>query len=147
MKRYLLLLAAALLLGAAAHAQTWQVTESGWGRIEKSFTPHYVPKQTLGEINIPRWRKTPGELKVDFAKKEAVLSLKGKKDKHYNLMTESRPYQTRDGWSYVEYETLDDQNAGCRFWICKHESGTERLLILYPFSNPDTIYGYMLVRE
>ena len=148
MKRYLLLLAAALLFGIAAHAQSCQITESGWGRIKDGISiGHAVQGRTIGEMNIPRWRKTPGGLKIDFDKKEAVISLNGKKPKPYNLMTESQRFQTRDGWSYVEYEALDERNGGCRFWICKHESGAERLLIMYPFVRPDTVYGYMLVRE
>ena len=148
MKGYLLLLVAALFFGTAANAQTWQVVESGWGRVKGGIAiVQAAPKRTIGETNIPRWRKTSGELKVDLDKKEAVLSLKGKKDKHYNLMTESQPFQTRDGWSYVEYEALDGNNAGCRFWFCTHESGIRRVLVFYPFSAPDTVYGYMLGPE
>lgn len=147
MKRFLILFALALLAGPAAWAQTksWQVTENGWGKIDRGISVVYArPERGMGEINIPRWRKVSGTLTIDFDKKEANLLLSRGKDKRYYLMTESAPHETRDGWTYVEYEALDENNAGCRFWLCKHESGTERLLTLYPFWSPDTIYGYRL---
>ena len=147
MKRLLVLFALALLAGSAAWAQTksWQVTESGWGRIENGISNSpSMATRTIGEMNIPRWRKTPGTLNVDFDKREASISLNGKKEKTFYLMTESRPFQTRDGWTYVEYEALDNRNAGCRFWLCTHESGSQRVLLLYPWWRPDTIYGYLL---
>ena len=148
MKRYLLLLTAALLLGTAASAQTWQVTESGWGKVKGGIAiVQAAPKRTIGETDIPRWRKTPGTLRIDFDKREAILSLDRKKDKTFYLMTESRPAQTRDGWTYVEYEALDGNNAGCRFWFCTHENGARRVLVFYPFSAPDTVYGYRLAPE
>ena len=150
MKKCFLLIVFALLAGSAVWAQprTWQVSEYGWGQIKSAISvAHSVPERGLGEINIPRWRKASGTLQVDFDKREAVISMDRKKDKHFYLMTESRPFQTRDGWTYVEYESLDDKNAGCRFWLCTHESGTQRVLILYPFYRPDTIYGYLLTPE
>ena len=149
MKKTIIIFCLALTAGLSALAQTrtWTVTESGWGRIENGISvAGSFPERSIGEMNIPRWRKTPGTLKVDFDKREAVLSLDRKKEKPFILLTESRPFQTRDGWSYVEYEALDARNAGCRFWICTHESGSQRLLILYPFGRPDTIYGYNLTR-
>ena len=148
MKRFFLLIAAALLaLPLAAQTKTWQVAESGWGRIEKASRSGLAGPTALGEMNIPRWRKADGTVKIDFDQREAVITLKNKKVKSFYLMTESRPYQTRDGWTYVEYESLDERNAGCRFWLCTHESGTQRLLVLYPFNNPDTVYGYMIIPE
>ena len=150
MKRTLVVLCCLVLAALAARAQSgrWQVSESGWGRIENGISiAHAAAERTMGEMNIHRWRKSPGTLRVDFDKKEAVLSLNGKKDRNFHLMTESRPFQTRDGWTYVEYEALDARNAGCRFWLCTHESGIQRLLILYPYSRPDTIYGYLLTPE
>ena len=144
--RRLLIIALALLTASAAWAQTktWQVTETGWGKIDRGISIVTRPERGIGEIFIPRWRKVSGTLTVDFDKKEATLSLSRGKDKRFYLMTESAPRETRDGWTYVEYEGLDGNNAGCRFWLCKHESGAERLLTLYPFWTPDTIYGYRL---
>ena len=148
MKKGILILCLALLTGSAAWAQTWKVAETGWGRVENAYSVVAVRSEyALGEMNIPRWRKTAGTLKVDFDKREAVISLDRKKDKTYVLMTESRPFQTRDGWTYVEYEALDNRNAGCRFWVCTHESGSQRVLILYPYYSPDTVYGYRLEPE
>lgn len=148
MKRIFLLIFTALLaLPLAAQKETFQVVETGWGRIEKAYRFGVPSTAALGEMNVPRWRKISGTLLVDFDNKEAVITLKNKKVKSYYLMTESRPYQTRDGWTYVEYEALDERNAGCRFWLCTHESGTRRLLVLYPFSTPDTIYGYMIIPD
>ena len=149
MKRFLLIIAIALLAGSAAWAQsrTWALSETGWGRVDFALQQGVIPMHTMGEINIPRWRKATGTLKVDFEKKEAVLSQSRGKDKTFHLMTESRPHETRDGWSYVEYEALDNRNAGCRFWVCKHESGAERLLVFYPYWTPDTVYGYRLTPE
>ena len=125
--------------------ETFPLTETGWGRIEKSYQNGILTN--LGEINIPRWRKASGSFTVDFDKKEAVLSQSRGKDKTFYLLTESRPHETRDGWSYVEYEALDNHNAGCRFWVCKHESGAERVLVFYPYWTPDTVYGYRLTPE
>ena len=145
MKKGILILCLALLTGSAAMAQTWKVSETGWGRIENTYSAQAIRSEyALGEMNIPRWRKTAGTLKVDFDKREAVISLDRKKDKTFVLLTESRPCQTRDGWTYVEYEALDNRNAGCRFWVCTHESGSQRVLILYPYYSPDTVYGYRL---
>ena len=147
MRRWLIISCLLLLTGLAARAEgrTWQVTETGWGRVHTGISiATAYPERTMGEMSIHRWRKAPGTLKVDFDKREATLSLNRKKDKTYILMTESQPSQTRDGWTFVEYEALDGRNAGCRFWLCKHESGAERLLIFYPFGRPDTVYGYLL---
>lgn len=148
MKRLILFLAAALMaLPLAAQTKTWQIAETGWGRVEKATRFGIAGSTALGEMNIPRWRKANGTLRINFDKKEAVISLKNKKDKSYYLLTESRPFETRDGWTYVEYETLDERNAGCRFWVGVHEGGMERLLVMYPFSNPDTVYGYLLTPD
>lgn len=147
MKRMILILALSLLAVSAAWAQprTWKVTQTGWGRIERGISiTHSAPERGIGEMNIPRWRKVSGTLSFDFSKREAVISLDRKKDKTFILLTESRPFQTRDGWTYVEYEALDGTNSGCRFWVCTHESGSQRVLVLYPFYRPDTIYGYNL---
>lgn len=145
MKKGIMILCLALLMGLAAQAQTWKVTESGWGRIEHSYAVTAVRSEhAIGEMNIPRWRKTAGTIKVDYDKREAVISLDRKKDKTFVLMTESRPFRTRDGWTYVEYEALDNRNAGCRFLVCTHENGSQRVLILYPYYSPDTVYGYRL---
>lgn len=145
MKRLLLFIAAALVaLPLAAQTKTWQIAETGWGRIERAARIGVAGSTALGEMNIPRWRKTAGTIKVDYDKREAVISLDRKKDKTFVLMTESRPFRTRDGWTYVEYEALDNRNAVCRFWVCTHENGSQRVLILYPYYSPDTVYGYRL---
>lgn len=145
MKKGILILCLALLTGSAAMAQTWKVAETGWGRIEDTYSAVNIRSEyAIGEMNIPRWRKTAGTLKVDYDKREAVISLDRKKDKTFVLLTESRPFRTRDGWTYVEYEALDNRNAGCRFWVCTHENGSQRVLILYPYYSPDTVYGYRL---
>ncbi|MCR4859946.1 MAG: hypothetical protein K5910_04710 [Bacteroidales bacterium] len=149
MKRVLLIISLALLAVSAAQAQTktWQVTETGWGRIEKTYVSILSPGEGVGEMNIPRWRKVSGTLTVDFDRKEAVLSLPRKKGKTFTLLTESKPYTTRDGWTYVDYKALDGSNSVCHFWLCKHESGAERILTLYPWTSPDTVYGYLLTPE
>lgn len=143
----ILLLAAALLTGSAATAQTlhYNVLETGWGRIEKNYKQGASPGfSAVGEMNIPRWRKTSGTLTVDLDKKEVTLTQKRKKDKTFTLLSDTTPGQTRDGWTYTEYMALDGNNSVCHFWLCTHESGLRRLLTLYPWSRPDTVYGYML---
>jgi len=149
MKKVSLILALALLAGSAAWGQTktWQVTETGWGRIEKAFRTFPPVGAGIGEMNIPRWRKAAGTLTIDFDRKEAVLSLPRKKGTTFRLLTESQPYKTRDGWTYVDYQALDGSSTVCRFWLCTHESGAERLLTLYPWTVPDTVYGYRLSVE
>lgn len=127
-------------LSGWGQSEKYQLTETGWGRIEKSYQNGILTN--LGEINIPRWRKASGSFTVDFDKKEAVLSQRGKKDKTFTLLSETSPKQTRDGWTYVEYMALDGSNSVCHFWICRHESGWQRLLTLYPWWYPDTVYGY-----
>ena len=121
-------------------SEKYQLTETGWGRIEKSYQNGILTN--LGEINIPRWRKASGSMTIDFDKKEAVLTQRGKADKTFTLLSETSPKETRDGWTYVEYMALDGNNSVCHFWICRHESGRQRLLTLYPWSRPDTVYGY-----
>lgn len=146
MKKWMLILALALMSGLACRAQTqtWQLVETGWGRIEKSYQNGWNLLTHLGEMNIPRWRKAAGSLTIDFDKKEVVLTQRGKADKTFILLSETSPKETRDGWTYVEYMALDAHNSVCHFWLCKHEEGAERLLTLYPWTYPDTIYGYNL---
>ena len=146
MKKTVLILFLGLLAGISAAAQTvnYRVLETGWGRIEKSYRQSTLVELGVGEMNIPRWRKTSGTLRIDFDRKEVVLSIRGKKDKTFTLLSESRPFATRDGWSYVDYMGLDGNNSVCHFWLCKHESGAQRLLTLYPWMVPDTVYGYRL---
>ena len=147
MKKCLLISIFALLAIGTAVAQprTWQIAQAGWGRIEKGIAiAQAMPEQTVGEIIIPRWRKASGTLTVDFDKKDVVLAQRGKAEKTYNLLTEGNTKTTRAGWSYVEYMALDAHNSVCHFWLCKHESGAARLLLLYPWRYPDTVYGYDL---
>ncbi|MCR4824804.1 MAG: hypothetical protein K5849_05540 [Bacteroidales bacterium] len=151
MRKWILLFCLALASGWTVQAQTksWSITETGWGRVElaRTYGSLNIYEGGIREMNIPRWRTASGTLRIDYDKREASLSVGRKKEKTFLLLTESRPFTTRDGWSYVEYESLDERNSGCRFLVCTHESGAERLLILYPFSRPDTIYGYRLTPE
>ena len=148
MKRLLVMtLALAALLPLHAQTKTYRLTETGWGRIEKASRSGIPGTSAVGEMNIPRWKKASGTFTVDFDRKEAVLSQNRKKDKTFTLLSDSRPMETRDGWSYTEYMALDGTNSVCHFWLCKHENGTERLLTLYPWTVPDTVYGYMLTPE
>ncbi|MBP5337492.1 MAG: hypothetical protein J6Y63_08325 [Bacteroidales bacterium] len=145
MKRLLiLLLAAACFIPLHAQPRTYQVSQTGWGRIEKASRSGIPGTGAVGEMNISRWKKVSGTLTVDFDKKEAILKQNHKKDKTFTMLSDSRPMETRDGWTYVEYMALDGTNSVCHFWLCKHEDGTERLLTLYPWFYPDTVYGYML---
>ena len=73
MKRLLLFIAAALVaLPLAAQTKTWQIAETGWGRIERAARIGVAGSTALGEMNIPRWRKTDGALRIDCDKKEAA---------------------------------------------------------------------------
>lgn len=55
-------------------AQTWKVAETGWGRIEDTYSAVNIRSEyAIGEMNIPRWRKTAGTIKVDYDKREAVI--------------------------------------------------------------------------
>ena len=147
MKQRLIILCCLLLAGMTAKAQTltWQLSETGWGRIEKGFAyAAAMPESSIGEMNIPRWRKATGTLTVNFDKKEAVLTQRGKADKTFTLLSESTPKETRDGWTYIEYMALDAHNSVCHFWLCTHAAGAVRLLTLYPWTRPDTVYGYQL---
>jgi len=149
MKRIVLFFSFALLFTMACHVQTrsWKITQSGWGHIQEGISVVFsAPEVSVGEINIPRWRETPGTVTIDFGKRTAsiVIDKKKGKTKEYDLMTESEPHKTRDGWTFTEYEGLDELNEGCRFWLCRHESGSERILILKPYRRPHTVYGYSL---
>lgn len=145
MKRIVLLFLAALAaLPLCAQTESYRVVETGWGRIEKAVRQGIPTYSAVGEMNIPRWKKVSGTLTIDFEKKEAVLTQQRKKDKTFTLLSETRPMETRDGWTYVEYMALDGHNSVCHFWLCTHESGIRRLLTLYPWTVPDTVYGYML---
>lgn len=145
MKRIVILFLAALAaLPLCAQTETYRVVETGWGRIEKAVRQGISHDTAIGEMNIPRWRKVSGTLTIDFDKKEVLLTQQRKKDKTFTLLSDSRPMETRDGWTYIEYMALDGHNSVCHFWICTHESGIRRLLTLYPWSFPDTVYGYML---
>ncbi|MBQ9173748.1 MAG: hypothetical protein IJ161_08485 [Bacteroidales bacterium] len=149
MKRLATIFSFALLSATACPGQTrsWEITQSGWGHIQEGISVVFsAPEVTIGEINIPRWRDTPGTVTIDFGKRVAsiVINKKKVKTKEYDLMTESEPHKTRDGWTFTEYEGLDELNEGCRFWICRHESGSERILILKPYRRPHTVYGYKL---
>ena len=145
MKRLrILLLAAACFLPLHAQTKTYQVSQTGWGRVEQGSHFGILGTSAIGEMNISRWKKVSGTFTVDFDKKEAVLKQNRKKDKTFTLLSDSRPAETRDGWTFVDYMALDGTNSVCHFWLCKHEDGTERLLTLYPWFYPDTVYGYML---
>ena len=147
MKRVIFLFVFALLAIPAAWAQnkSWTLTDSGWGRVDTGSRPLGAsPELVMGEINITRWRKASGTVKADFDKKTVVISQNRSKDKKYQLLTESRPSETRDGWSYVVYDAMDSHNSRSRMWICKHENGTERILVFYPAYAPQKVYAYML---
>ena len=149
MRKWMILTVLALLVCVAAQAQprTWRITESGWGRVESSYRQSTLVDPPLGEMNIPRWRKVSGTLTIDFEKKEVTLSLDRKKDKTFYLLAQHAPAVTRDGWTYDRYMAMDGNSTVCHFWLGVHESGAQRLLTLYSWTLPDTIYGYRLAEE
>ena len=84
MKRLLiLLLAAACFIPLHAQPRTYQVSQTGWGRIEKASRSGIPGTGAVGEMNISRWKKVSGTLTVDFDKKEAILKQNHKKDKTF----------------------------------------------------------------
>lgn len=149
MKRGLIILCCLFLAGLAGKAQTktWQISETGWGRVEKSYRQSNWAGPPLGEMNIPRWRQVSGTLTIDFDKKEVVLSLDRKKGKTFVLLAQRDPAVTRDGWTYDRYMAMDGTSTVCHFWLGTHESGREQLLTLYSWTLPDTIYGYRLIPD
>ena len=149
MRKVFVTLCLMLMVASSAMAQTktWKVVESGWGRIDwgwKQLNPGGAASDmAIDEMNIHRWKKTPGTLTVDFGKNTAELELSRKKSKSFNLLTESQTFKSRDGWTYVEHLAADTSNASCRFWLCENPDGFQRLLVIYPRAR--AVYGYMLV--
>lgn len=120
--------------GLAAHAQTerYSIKESGWGRTETGLikfigTPY---EGTISELDIHRWRKTPGEIVVNFDERELTVR-QGRKEINYVLLTESYTHRIRSGWDYVDYLALENGTTLCRVWICTHESGAKQVCVLF----------------
>ena len=148
MKRLIVaLVAVALCVSAWGQTKVYRLTETGWGRIGETYKQSVLADWVVSDIAIHKWKKATGTFTVNFDKREAVLTQRGKADKTFNLLTEGSPKETRDGWTYVEYMALDGHNSVCHFWLCKHESGAERLLTLYPWTVPTAAYGYLLTPE
>lgn len=135
MKKLVLFIAFLLLAGSVASAQTerYVITFSGWGRLE--VKPRVVGVSsydyTVSEVDIHRWRKTDGELILDKEYKRLTLRLP-RKEIDYVLLTDSYVHQSKDGWSYVEHQALENDRTYCRVWDCTHEDGTRQILVLYP---------------
>ena len=135
-KLFFPLFVAFLLLagGVTTSAQTerYSIKESGWGRTETGVTKiANIPYEgTISELDIHRWRKTPGEIVVDFDERELTVRL-ARKEINYVLLTESYTHRIRDGWDYVDYLALENGTTLCRVWICTHESGAKQVCVLF----------------
>ena len=135
MKHFTIILAALLLsaLAASAQTETYSVTQSGWGRLE--VKPRVVGVTSydymVSEVDIHRWRKAEGELILDKEYKRLTLRL-ARKEIDYVLLTDSYVHQSKDGWSYVEHQALENDRTYCRVWDCTHEDGSRQILVLYP---------------
>ena len=120
--------------GLTAHAQTerYNITESGWGRTETGYTKVSLTpyEAAISELDIHRWRKTKGEVVVDFDERELTVRLP-RKEINYVLLTESYTHRIRGGWDYVDYLALENGTTLCRVWICTHETGAKQVCVLF----------------
>ena len=145
MKRFVLVLLAALFLGlAAASAQTerYGITYSGWGRVESGVKlRNGMPvERGIHELDIHRWRKSQGEAVLDPGERQLTLRLP-RKEIIYTFLTDSYVHHSQDGWDYVEHFSLENGVSTCSVWICNHEDGSRQILVLYP----NFVQGYKII--
>ena len=144
MKRFILLLFAALFLGlvsASARTERYSITYSGWGRVESGVKLGSAPIESgIHELYVHRWRKTRGEAVLEPEERKLTLRLP-RKEIIYTFLTDSYVHHSQDGWDYVEHFSLENGVSTCNVWICTQEDGTRQILVIYP----NFVQGYKIV--